>query len=127
MKIGMTIKEIHDEYPDVSRKLIQNAAREELAPQGMARKVGSGKRGVWLIESDVVPSLIEDMRKRKPGAQPRIPTDLERDLVDRTYRVHGSVASVANCFGIHWRRAKAWLIDLYGPDEETWPAHQHPV
>jgi len=127
MQDGLTVNEIHEQHPDINRKLIQTVAREELAPRGLARKIGSKQRGTWLISVNALPDLIPDLQTRSAGRKARQPTEIEKAETDRIYRLHGSVVSVARHFGIRWSRAKAWLIGIYGPNMKEWPAYQHPI
>lgn len=122
MQEWLTPKQIHELYPEIRMSLAQAAARERLVHEGLARKVGAGRRGAWLIS----PTAIPDLRKRagNPGGRPRRPTDDEKAIADKVYRRHGSVASVQKHFGIRWKRAKAWLVEIYGPDLDKWPGYQ---
>lgn len=127
MQEWLTIKQIHEQHPEINRKLIQTVAREELAPRNLARKVGGERRGTWLILAEIVPDLANDLATRTPGTSPRKPTKAERKKADITYRLNGSVASVARHFNIRWSRAKAWLTEIYNTDDvELWPAHREP-
>ncbi len=125
MQEWLTPKQIHELYPEINVQLVQAVARRTLAHEGLARKIGDERRGVWLVAPSAIPGI--RVRVGNPGRKARQPTDDEKIIVDRVYRLHGSVASVRKHFGIRWDRARAWLVEVYGPDVPKWPGYQYPV
>ncbi len=121
MQEWLTAKQIHELYPRIRMSLIQAAARKYLVPLKQARKMGDERRGMWLIAPAAIPGLLA--RVGKPGRKARRPTEDEKAVIDRIYRKYCSVASINKHFGIRWTRAKAWLVEVYGPNLNRWPGH----